>query len=246
MQFRSGFISLPFILLAGCASQQALDPQAADITRQLDEIRQTQAGLSATQQKLDSRVAGVESGQAALKSRLDQALPNAQAMQKELGDIRTQVSDLSAQSAATSAIAAKAQETAEDAIKIARDSRSVAGKVVDSLTLTEDMVSYSYEQPELTASGKAAMDQLIARTKPLMPHAFIEIIGFTDDVGLGSQNRKTALERAESVRRYLRETGGFPLHRMSSISYGDLNPLSSNDSIQGRSQNRRVVVQVLK
>ena len=137
-------------------------------------------------------------------------------------------------------------DTAEDAIKITRDSRSVAGKVVDSITLTEDMVSYTYEQPELTASGKAALDGLIARTRPLMPHAFIEVIGFTDNASLGSQNRKVALERAESVRRYLRETGGFPLHRMSSISYGDLQPLVSNDSYQLRSQNRRVVVQVLK
>jgi outer membrane protein OmpA-like peptidoglycan-associated protein len=141
---------------------------------------------------------------------------------------------------------AKAQETADDAIKIARDSRSVAGKVVDTLTLSEDMVSYNYENPELTAKGKAALDSLIERTRPLMPHAFIEIIGFTDSVGLSSHNSRIALERAESVRRYLRETGGFPLHRMSSISYGDLQPLAANETLQGRSQNRRVVVQVLK
>jgi len=140
----------------------------------------------------------------------------------------------------------KAQATAEDAIKIARDSRSVSGKVVDSLVLTEDMISYSYEQSELAANGKAALDTLIDRTRPLMPNAFIEIIGFSDNLSLGSQNRRVALERAESVRRYLREAGNFPLHRMSSISYGDLQPLASNDSLQGRSQNRRVVVQVLK
>jgi peptidoglycan-associated lipoprotein len=181
-------------------------------------------------------------------------------MNRQLGTLQLQQASLSAtQQSIDSRVAAlesghatlagridKAQETAEDGIKIARDSRSVAGKVVDTLTLTEDMISYGYEQPELNASGKAALDQLIERTRPLMPQAFIEIIGFTDNVGLASQNRRTALERAESVRRYLRETGGFPLHRMSSISYGDLQPLASNDSLQGRSQNRRVVVQVLK
>jgi outer membrane protein OmpA-like peptidoglycan-associated protein len=183
------------------------------------------AETSAQLEALRQQQASLAFGQQKLESRLD-ALESVQAgLQRSV---------------------AKAQETAEDAIKIARDSRSVAGKVVDTLTLTEEMVSYNYENPELTASGKAALDKLIERTRPLMPQAFIEIIGFTDSVGLTSQNSRIALERAESVRRYLREAGDFPLHRMSSISYGDLQPLASNESYQGRSQNRRVVVQVLK
>ena len=33
---------------------------------------------------------------------------------------------------------------------------NVSGKVADSLLLNESMVSYGYEQPELTASGRAA------------------------------------------------------------------------------------------
>lgn len=238
----ASLILIPF-LATGCASQQAMDAQSGDIGRQLSELRQQQATLSSNQQKLDAHLTAVEAGNASLKSRLEQTISS---MQQELGKMNAQVSALSAQVASSSASAARAQETAEDAIKIARDSRSVAGKVVESLTLNEDMVSYNYEQPELTASGKAALDGLIARTRPLMPHAFIEIIGFTDNASLTSQNRKIALERAESVRRYLRETGGFALHRMSSISYGDLQPVVSGDSLQARSQNRRVVVQVLK
>jgi len=143
-------------------------------------------------------------------------------------------------------VIAQAQETANDAVKIARDSRLVSGKVVDSLLLTENMVSYSYEQPELTPQGSAALDTLIAYVKPKLPHVFVEIIGYTDSMSLDSQNRRIALERAESVRRYLHETGGIPLDRMSTISYGDLKPVASNTSFEGRVQNRRVLVQVLK
>ena len=57
---------------------------------------------------------------------------------------------------------------------------------------------------------------------------------------------RIALERAESVRRYLHETGGIPLDRMSTISYGDLKPVASNATLEGRGQNRRVWVRVLK
>ena len=247
MALRTGFLLLlPILAATGCASQQTLDSQAGDMNRQMGDLRQQQTSLATAQQKLEARLAGIEAANATLKSRFDQMLPGTQGIQNELAEMRTRIADLAAQTASRSANAAKAQELAEDAIKIARDSRSVAGKVVDTLTLSEDMVSYNYEQPELTASGKLALDSLIARARPLMPNAFIEIIGFTDNASLTSQNRKVALERAESVRRYLRETGGFPLHRMSSISYGDLQPLVSNDSYQLRAQNRRVVVQVLK
>lgn len=247
MALRTGFLFLlPILAATGCASQQTLDSQAGDINRQMSDLRQQQASLAAAQQKTDARLAVLETTNTALKSRLDQALPGIQGVQNELSEMRTRMADLAAQTAASSTVASRASDAAEDAIKIARDSRSVAGKVVDSITLTEDMVSYTYEQPELTASGKAMLNALISRTRPLMPNAFIEIIGFTDNASLSSQNRKVALERAESVRRYLRETGGFPLHRMASISYGDLQPLASNDSFQSRSQNRRVVVQVLK
>lgn len=210
MKLLLSFSLIAGALLTGCATQQATDPQA-ETKQQLESLRQQQAALSASHQKLESRVTALEANQAALAGSVE-----------------------------------KAQATAEDAIKIARDSRSVSGKVVDSLTLAEDMVSYSYEQPELTAKGKAALNALIERTRPLMPHAFIEIIGYTDNTSIGSQNRRIALERAEAVRRYLREAGDFPLHRMASISYGDLQPLASNESFEGRSQNRRVVVQVLK
>ena len=172
----------------------------------------------ATQQNLDARLDHVESRLNQLTSKVD---------------------------AQASAIA-QAQSTADDAIKIARDSRLVSGKVVDKLVLTEDMVLFNYEAPELTAAGRAALDKLIADTRPKLPHVFIEIIGFSDNVGLGSQNSRIALERAESVRRYLHEVGAIPLHRMSAISYGDLRPVSTDPDLESRRQNRRVIVQVLK
>jgi peptidoglycan-associated lipoprotein len=200
--------------------------------REMDTLRAealaTQAALSALTGKVDSQAAQ----QAQIASRLDRNDATSATLTHEMDALR--------------ADASKAQETANDAVKIARDSRLVSGKVVDSLLLNDSMVLYSYEQPELTAEGRAAVDKLIANVRPMLPHVFVEIIGYTDSLSLDSQNRRIALERAESVRRYLHKIGGIPLDRMSTISYGDANPVVSNTSIEGRSQNRRVLVQVLK
>ena len=248
-------LSLVLVALVsvGCASQQTLESQAAATGRQLGDMNQAQASLAAAQQKLEARLAKLEANNAAQTARLDQIGPTSTELKNQLNALQSQSA---AQNAAISALSgradkqdtalAQAREAADDAVKIARDSRMVSGKVVDVLTLTDDMVLYSYEQPDLTAKGKAALDELIARARPQLPYIFIEVIGYSDDYSLNSQNRRIALDRAESVRRYLFEVGGIPLHRMSTISYGDLKPIASNDSIEGRSRNRRVMIQVLK
>jgi peptidoglycan-associated lipoprotein len=228
-----------------------------DIDSLRSQTSATQTEVTALTSQLGGQNAATQSELAALGSQVNNqgsAITEAQASANEALKIARDNQSASSEAARlteetvnkqNSAIA-QAQETANDAVKIASDSRLVSGKVVDSLLLTENMVSYSYEQPELTAQGRAALDTLIGFVKPKLPHVFVEIIGYSDSLSLDSQNRRIALERAESVRRYLHETGGIPLDRMSTISYGDLKPLASNTSYEGRAQNRRVLVQVLK
>lgn len=246
-------LTLPAIAIVGCATQKPADPLADQASQQLSELKKSGASLSSAQQVLEARLSKLEGDNAVMASSLTQLGSSSEVLKRELDALRAQlVSTQSGLSSLTGKVDAQAatltqtRETADDAIKIARDSRLVSGKVVNSLTLGQDMVLYTYEQPELTAKGRAAMDNLIANVKPLMPHAFIEIIGFSDDFSLNSQNRQIALERAESVRRYLHEVGNIPLHRMSTISYGDLKPVASNTTLESRALNRRVVIQVLK
>jgi peptidoglycan-associated lipoprotein len=239
--------------LLGCATQQTLDAQAEAASSQINAIKQAHEHLASAQQSLDARVSRLESEQALIASRLNHVDTASAASSREVEALRAEAqATQSALGALTGKLdgqaseIAKAQETANDAVKIARDSRLVSGKVADSLLLNESMVSYGYEQPELTARGRAALDQLIDGVRPKLPHVFVEIIGFTDSLSLDSQNRRIALERAESVRRYLHETGGIPLDRMSTISYGDARPVASTTVFSGQSENRRVLVQVLK
>ena len=239
--------------LLGCATQQTLDAQAEAASSQINAIKQAHEHLASAQQSLDARVSKLEAEQALVASRLNHVETASTASAREVDALRAEArTTQSALGALTGKLdgqaseIAKAQETANDAVKIARDSRLVSGKVADSLLLNESMVSYGYEQPELTARGRAALDQLIAGVRPKLPHVFVEIIGFTDSLSLDSQNRRIALERAESVRRYLHETGGIPLDRMSTISYGDAKPVASTTTFGGQSENRRVLVQVLK
>ena len=53
-------------------------------------------------------------------------------------------------------------------------------------------------------------------------------------------------QRADAVRRYLSQEHKFPLHRINVISYGKTAPVADNKTREGRSQNRRVALVVLR
>lgn len=71
------------------------------------------------------------------------------------------------------------------------------------------------------------------------PSYIIEIQGHTDNVGNYQYNIDLSEKRAQAVREYLIEHG-VPAERMTAHGYGPDRPLTSNDTKEGRSVNRRV------
>ncbi|MEY2963076.1 MAG: hypothetical protein RL754_337 [Bacteroidota bacterium] len=68
----------------------------------------------------------------------------------------------------------------------------------------------------------------------------VEIQGHTDNVGDGNANLDLSRRRARSVARQL-EIFGISSSRLSHQGYGETRPIASNDTEQGRAQNRRTV-----
>jgi outer membrane protein OmpA-like peptidoglycan-associated protein len=69
------------------------------------------------------------------------------------------------------------------------------------------------------------------------------IVGHTDAVGTDSYNQTLSERRAESASRYLRSQG-VEGSRVRTNGRGEMEPVSTNDSEAGRSQNRRVEVAI--
>jgi OOP family OmpA-OmpF porin len=68
--------------------------------------------------------------------------------------------------------------------------------------------------------------------------------GHTDSIGSDAYNQKLSEQRAESVRRYL-VNGGIEAGRISTEGFGESRPVASNQTADGRAQNRRVELRVL-
>jgi outer membrane protein OmpA-like peptidoglycan-associated protein len=107
-------------------------------------------------------------------------------------------------------------------------------------------VRFPPDGAQLSAEARAALDEFAARIKAEGKPVFIEIQGHTDSRGEAAYNERLGLQRAEAVRNYLHRQGGLPLARMATISYGESAPVADNHTRDGRMQNRRVVLVVLR
>lgn len=139
-----------------------------------------------------------------------------------------------------SATAQQALDRAQAAGKLAE------GKFLYETVLTDEKVKFGFDTSDLSPEGQAALDEFAAQLKQENKNVYIEIQGHTDNVGSEKYNEELGLLRAESVRRYLNQKHGFPLHRINVISYGETAAVADNSNRDGRAQNRRVALVVLQ
>ncbi|HSG39643.1 MAG TPA: OmpA family protein [Thermoanaerobaculia bacterium] len=137
--------------------------------------------------------------------------------------------------------------TAQEALKRAQEAGKLAeGKFLYETVLTDDKVKFGFDTSDLSPEAQSAIDEFAGQLKTENKNVYIEIQGHTDSVGSETYNEELGLLRAESVRRYLNQKHGFPLHRINVISYGESAAIADNGSRDGRSQNRRVALVVLQ
>ncbi len=71
------------------------------------------------------------------------------------------------------------------------------------------------------------------------PTMEVEIAGYTDSKGSDAHNLDLSQRRAESVKSYI-AAQGVDVRRLIAIGYGEASPISTNDTEEGRAENRRV------
>jgi outer membrane protein OmpA-like peptidoglycan-associated protein len=141
----------------------------------------------------------------------------------------------------------EASRTAQEALQRAQEAGKLAeGKLLYETVLTDDRVHFGFNKHELSAEAKAALDEFAEKLKADGKGVYIEVQGHTDAVGSDDYNEELGQARAQAVRNYLARQHQLPLHRMNVISYGELAPIADNKTGEGRAQNRRVALVVLR
>ncbi len=106
------------------------------------------------------------------------------------------------------------------------------------LTLKENAVRFDTNKSTLTSTAQANLDKLVPVFKEY-PDTDIKIFGYTDSTGPADYNLTLSEQRAASVRTYL-VSKGIMSSRFTTTGMGIADPISTNETAEGRSENRRV------
>lgn len=128
--------------------------------------------------------------------------------------------------------------TLEEIIEMVEKNESVIGKTICAI----DVINFDFAKSDIKMESFEYLDKLAAIL--IVTQVRVEVKGHTDNVGSEEVNMELSKERAKAVVRYLiRE--GVDKDKISYSYYGMSKPLTTNDTEEGRTMNRRVEFEIL-
>ena len=118
-------------------------------------------------------------------------------------------------------------------VDVARDGNQIKLTMPDSVTFATGSAT-------LSTNAQNALNKA-AETLVQYPDTTLTVAGHTDNTGSDAINEPLSQRRAQSVASYLNQRG-VAVARLSTIGYGSRQPVASNDTAEGRAQNRRVEI----
>ena len=113
----------------------------------------------------------------------------------------------------------------------------------DQLLVTmPSQITFATDSSQIQPQFYNALDD-VAATFNKYPESYIDVIGHTDSRGSDAYNQALSERRAGSVASYL-SNRGVNQARLAAFGQGESQPVSTNDTAQGRASNRRVELRI--
>jgi outer membrane protein OmpA-like peptidoglycan-associated protein len=222
------------------AKQQAADAEKAKLEAQLAEERAARdkadaeaarAAALANQQAAEKAAEVASQQKAAAEATAAQAEQLA-AQQKAAAEAEADRAKLAA-AQAESEKAELRKQLLQQLSSILQTHDTVRGLIVNMSDVLFDTGSYTLKPG---AREKLAKISGILLAYPALK---VQVEGHTDSVGSDDFNQRLSEQRAESVREYLVDQL-VPANAVTAFGFGKTKPVATNDTAEGRQQNRRV------
>ncbi len=112
-------------------------------------------------------------------------------------------------------------------------------------TVSFQNIEFEFDSDKLTDSSYSTLNEVVLILKNNTSWGKLTIKGNTDNVGPDAYNQKLSEKRANTVKKYL-VSQGISESQLSAVGYGEAKPIASNDTAEGRQQNRRVDFEIIK
>ena len=103
--------------------------------------------------------------------------------------------------------------------------------------------NFDFNKADIRPEFQSELDE-VGKFLQNNPDAYVMLVGYTDSIGSEEYNLNLSLRRANSAADYLASNHSIDRGRIVVNYYGEANPIASNDTDEGRAQNRRVEIAV--
>jgi OOP family OmpA-OmpF porin len=142
--------------------------------------------------------------------------------------------------AATAAAAQSGVASVDNRLNVSGGATEVQLRI--RMMLKERSIQFEPGKTELVDPNQAVLGDLRAALLD-SPTSNIQVEGYTDNSGDEGKNRAISQKRAQTVVNWLADHG-IPRGRMQASGFGPDRPIVSNDTAEGRAQNRRIEVKL--
>ncbi len=215
------------------------DELVKDLERQKGELSKRVTALSGQLAEAESRVAALTAERQRLESELAGERRALASAQDELAERERKLRDTTA--TYDKLVADLKGEIAEGQVKITQ--------LRDRLTVNlVDKILFDSGSTVIKPRGREVL-QKVAEVLRTVSDKRIQIEGHTDNVPIAPSlqarfptNWELATARATVVARFLQDQGGIDPTRLVATGYGEYHPVASNDTPEGRAENRRIEI----
>ena len=233
--------ALTLASLAGCVSHDTLRKKETEAEQYRSDLQAAKARGAELQQQLDARttrVSALEQDLARKEADLDAANSRASDLASSKQQLEVAKADLEKRSSEYEQLAGSLKTEIESGRVELTELR---GKMTVKL---KDKILFSSGSAALGKDGRAALAAVADALRNVQGKT-IRVEGHTDDVptapAVFATNWELSTARALAVVRFLQAAGVDPT-RLAAAGYSQYQPVSANDSAEGRSLNRRIEI----
>jgi OOP family OmpA-OmpF porin len=133
-----------------------------------------------------------------------------------------------------------AEEVVEEEIVVVEEVVVVEKEMINVEPLTVE-VYFDFDQEGLTEKSVQQLQPIIDHLQAY-PESTVVLVGHADSRGPSDLNQKLSEKRANTVSEYLTKEYAISADRITASGEGELSPIASNETAEGRAKNRRVSV----
>jgi chemotaxis protein MotB len=228
----------------------ACGPSQEDLDAALDRSRELQAELErerSQRAEVDSQLVTAQAQSAEMANRLRALGEDVSTLQTNLDETQRALEELRARERQAQARLATFRDLMERFRQMI-DSGRLSVRIVRNRMVVDlpSGVLFDSGRAELKPEGASTLAEVAGVLREIPDREF-QVAGHTDNIPISGRFRSNwslSTTRAVTVTDYLIEQG-VPATRVSAAGYADTQPVGSNDTPEGRAQNRRIEIALM-